>query len=85
MKKITFYRSALCPRCHMAGKHLLALQKQYGDFHIDEVDIMVNPLRTWQDGIRMIPAIKIDAKILSGLYLGREAIEQFITSETGNQ
>ena len=85
MKTITLYRSAICPRCHMARKHLIGLQKQYGEFFIEEVDIMVNPLRTWQDGIRMIPALKIDDKILSGLYLGREAIEKFITEETRHQ
>ncbi len=81
MRKITLYRSALCPRCYMARKHLLDLQKEYGGFSIDEVDIMVNPLTTWRDGIRMIPAIRINDSTLSGLYLDREAIEQFITEE----
>jgi len=63
----------------MAKKHLLDLQKEYGGFSIEEVDIMTNPIKSWQAGIRMIPALKIDDKSLSGLYLSREAIKKFIS------
>lgn len=81
MKKITLYRSRLCPRCKMAGKHLHELQEELGTFTIDEVDILTNPSRTWQAGIRMIPALKTDNRVLSGLYLTKQAIRAFVTGE----
>lgn len=45
---------------------------------ISEIEILQHPLQTWQDGIRMIPAIKIDDKLLSGIYLNKKTIEAFI-------
>ena len=65
----------------MARKHLLEIEKENGDVSFEEVDVMANPLKTWKDGVRMIPAIRIGDKILSGLYLSREAVKKFITAE----
>lgn len=76
--KVTFYKQVLCPRCHMAGKHLQNLLKQSDDFMLEEVDILAQPLRSWRDGVRMIPAIRVGDDILSGVYLSRTAIKKFI-------
>ena len=75
---ITFYKSSLCPRCAFAKKHLKALSTAYPHLRIEEVDILASPRRAWQEGIRMVPALKIGNRILSGVYLGKKAIYDFI-------
>lgn len=35
-------------------------------------------MKTWQDGIRMIPALKIEDKTLSGVFLNKTQILSFI-------
>lgn len=75
---ITFYRSTLCPRCHIARKYLLQLTSADSSIQIEEIDILSSPRRSWQDGIRMIPALKIGGQVLSGLYLNKHAIAAFI-------
>ena len=54
---LLFYKSALCPRCAQARNTLYALAAAHPEISIEEVDILSAPLRTWRDGIRMIPAL----------------------------
>lgn len=76
--QIVFYKSSLCPRCHRAGNHLSELLREYNGHELEVVDILSNPLRSWQDGIRMIPALVAGNRKLSGLYLTREKIADFL-------
>ncbi len=76
--QITLYRSFLCPRCYLAKKYLLEIAQQKEDITITEVDIMNHPLKTWQDGIRIIPALKCGDTTLSGVFLYKEQIINFI-------
>ncbi|WP_163339675.1 hypothetical protein [Desulfopila sp. IMCC35008] len=76
--QIIFYKSSLCPRCRRAGHHLSELLNEYSDHELEIVDILNNPLRSWQDGIRMIPAITAGNRKLSGLYLTRQNISDFL-------
>lgn len=76
--QITFYRSNLCPRCHLARKYLQQLAAADSSLRIEEIDALLSPRRAWLDGIRMIPAVKIGDQILSGLYLSKAAIAAFI-------
>lgn len=76
--KITFYRSALCPRCFVTHRILLEIIQGNKDMEVEEIDILSHPLKTWSDGIRIFPALKIDERILSGVFLGREKMESFI-------
>ena len=75
---LLFYKSALCPRCAQARKSLYALASTHPEISIEEVDILSAPLRTWRDGIRMIPALKDGERVLSGLFLTRQAIADFL-------
>lgn len=75
---ITFYRSRLCPRCYVAGRHLRKLAAADPSIEIEEVDILSAPRRTWQDQIRMIPAMRIGDQTLSGLFLSKNDIADFI-------
>jgi len=76
---ITLYKSALCPRCHLAGKYLREISLSDPQIQIEEIDILAAPRQSWNDGIRMIPALKIDNNILTALFLSRSAIADFIT------
>lgn len=77
---IILYKSSLCPRCYLAKKSLLKIAKENPDIHIQEVDILTSPATAWRDGIKMIPAIKIDEELLSSLYLSPRKIEDFVSS-----
>lgn len=77
IKKIIFYKSALCPRCMMTGRILARIKETNKDLVIEEIDIMAHPLKAWQDGIRMIPALKSGEKVVSGLILNEERIRDF--------
>ena len=48
------------------------------DLEIETVEVTTNPLKSWQDGIRMIPALRGGGKTLSGLLLSPEMIRSFI-------
>lgn len=76
--KIFFYKSALCPRCMLAGRTLSNLKIKFPGMEIEELDVTVHPLRAWQDGIRLIPAIRSGNKIISGLFLGSREIREFL-------
>lgn len=78
--QVTLYRSALCPRCCLATKHLVEIAAITPEIVVEVVDVVTAPKRTWRDGVRMIPALKIDNRILSGLYLSRATIADFIAN-----
>jgi hypothetical protein len=46
-----------------------------------EVDILTAPRQSWNDGIRMIPALKIDERVLSALFMSKTNIADFIAQE----
>lgn len=77
---ITFYKSSLCPRCYLAKKSLLSLANTYSDIKIEEIDVLTSPKIAFNDGITMIPAIRIGENTLSSLYLNRQRIEDFVTN-----
>ena len=76
---ITFYRSALCPRCALVQKYL---QESLGDQYnkkVLEIDALMHPLQTWKKKIRMIPALQYRDDTLSGIMLSRDSITSFLT------
>ena len=75
---ITFYRSKICPRCYIVGKYLQQFTSDDPAIDIEEVDVLSSPRRAWQDGIKMIPALKKGDQVLSGLFLSKNAIADFI-------
>lgn len=79
--RITFYRSKICPRCLLAGRELKKLAKKFDNLEITEIEVAANPLKTWQDGIKMIPALKSGDKILAGIFLSRRNIQKFLKEQ----
>ncbi len=62
----------------MARKVLDELLKDRKNIKIEEVEIITNPLRALQDGIKLIPALKYGEEKCSGILLNRSKIEQFL-------
>ncbi len=83
-KTITLYKSALCPRCHMAAKYLHQLAEDDRSLQVIEVDVFLHPVDFLSQGIRLIPAIKTDDRWLHGVYLTRQKIEAFLYAQQEN-
>lgn len=79
---IIFYRSRLCPRCFLVKRQLLTICKEHPQFQIEEVEILASPLRAFKDGVKMVPALKVGDDILSGIYLSKNKIIEFVTQIT---
>jgi predicted DsbA family dithiol-disulfide isomerase len=75
---ITLYKSAFCPRCYLARKYLHEIIASKPEIQVIEVDILTAPRQSWNDGIRMIPALKIDERVLSALFMSKTNIADFI-------
>ena len=76
--EITLYRSLLCPRCHMAGKYLREIVGEDPTLMIREVEVTTQPIKIWQQGIRLIPTLQVGQQTLSGIYLTKKQIKNFI-------
>lgn len=42
------------------------------------MDVISHPKKSWNDGIRMIPALRYEQSIISGVLLKREQIQTFL-------
>ncbi len=62
----------------MAKKALEELTAEMDNIHIEEIEIITNPLRALRDGIKFIPTIKVGDMTLSGTLLSSEKIEKFL-------
>lgn len=69
----------------MAGLALKKLQQEMVDLEIETVEVTTSPLRSWKDGIRMVPALRGGGKTLSGLTLSSEKIRLFIERISAGQ
>ncbi len=78
--KIEFYKSIFCPRCLYVSLVLKKLAEKYQDIEIKKIDILCDPRRARDAGIRLIPALKINQQILAGLFLTKKNIEDFINN-----
>lgn len=76
--KLAFYNTKLCPRCAQVRKHLKHfLGSSLADYCID-IDVVKHPVKTWRDGIRMVPALRYQDAVLSGVMLSREQVRTFL-------
>lgn len=77
--RVILYKSSLCPRCHLAQKALREIIAEQPGYCLETVDILAAPLRSWQDGIRMIPTLVVNGNKLSGILLTKEGMRHFLT------
>lgn len=78
--RIQFYRSALCPRCLLVSRQLAKLSREYVDLEVEEIEVTTSPLKSWQDGVRLIPALRAGDKHLSGIVLTPGEVRDFIAA-----
>ena len=62
----------------MADRVLTRLLEEYSGVEIERVDVLTNPSRTWNEGIRMIPALRSENESLSGVLLNEDKIRRFL-------
>jgi hypothetical protein len=62
----------------MAKKALDELLIDMDDIQLEEVEIITNPLRALQDGVRFIPTLKSGNERLSGILLQKDKIKAFL-------
>jgi len=62
----------------MARKALDELLKDRKNIELETVEIITNPLTALKNGIKMIPALQSGENTLSGIFLSRDQIEQFL-------
>ena len=62
----------------IVDRELTKLQQEDPNLEITKIDVVTNPLLTWNNGIRMFPALKHGDKVLSGVLLSGEEIRKFI-------
>ena len=55
------------------------------DLEVKTVEVTTAPLRSWSDGIRMIPTLRSGDETLSGLKLSQEQILSFIEKIKADQ
>jgi len=76
--KITFYQSALCPRCLLVGWALQKLQEEYLDLVVEKIDVTARPVDSLRKGIRIIPTLTAEGQKLSGIILTPAAVREFV-------
>lgn len=75
---IELYRSLLCPRCAYAAHILKNLQKEFDDIEVIHYDIITDFNTFRQEGITMIPTIKIDKDRESWVFPSESQIRDFV-------
>ncbi|MHB8789372.1 MAG: hypothetical protein ACYDBT_05775 [Desulfobulbaceae bacterium] len=63
----------------LVRRELARLRREYPELEVEEVDVMLSPLRAWRSGVRMIPALRAEGDLLAGIVLATEEIRRFVT------
>lgn len=80
MTVVTFYHSAICPRCRLASMALKSLLGDYPHISLERVEYLTN-LRAARDAdVRSIPALTSEGTTLSGFILTKSTIRRFLDS-----
>jgi hypothetical protein len=81
--KVTFYHSAVCPRCQFTGLVLRRILRKHPGIEVTKVEFLTNIDRARSDGVRTIPALVAEGRALTGIVLTPGRIEGFLQSLTG--
>ena len=80
---MTFYQSAICPRCILAKLFLGRLKSEFPDVEVEKVEVLgnsANRAAMENDGIKQFPALVYGDKKISGFLLNRAAIRSYLAS-----
>ncbi len=62
----------------MAKKALDELLSTMDDVHVEEVEVITNPLRALKDGVKFIPTLACGKERLSGILLSKSKLAAFL-------
>ncbi len=79
---VTFYHSAVCPRCRFTGLVLRRILRNYPAVELTKVEFLTNRDRAREDGVRSIPALVAQGRSLTGIILTRRRMDSFLESLT---
>ncbi len=80
MKTVTFYHSATCPRCRLAGLSLKQLLPEFPGVSVEKVELLTNLGRSRREGVSRIPTLVAGEQRLSAFYLTKKRIRRFLES-----
>lgn len=80
MKTVTFYHSAICPRCGYVKLALKSLLDDYPEIRIERVEYLTNMKGARQAGVRSIPTLVSGDQVLTGFVLTKPRIRSFLDS-----
>jgi len=69
----------------MAARSLAELQTIFPKLDIETIEVTTNPIKTLRAGIRLFPALKINNVILSGIFLTKARMQDFIAAQLNIQ
>ncbi|TWI70784.1 hypothetical protein LZ24_02205 [Desulfobotulus alkaliphilus] len=75
--EVFFYKLPVCPRCLAAERHVRRILAD-SPHEIHTMDILKNRQRAREEGISMAPAIRVNRRVLSGLWLSEMKIRKFL-------
>lgn len=78
--RVTFYHSAICPRCFVTRNLLSGLRAEFPEIEVDSVEYLTNLGRARADGVRGIPTLVSGDRVLAGFLLTRPAMRDFLAS-----
>ena len=79
-KKIVFYHSVICPRCHISGLALRRALRKRPDIEVTKIELLTNMDRAKKAGVTSVPTLVADGRLLTGIVLTPGKIEEFIQS-----
>jgi glutaredoxin len=65
LPRVTLYTANVCPFCPILKRRLAELQRQMG-FEVDEVDVTFRPDVIRAKGLRSVPVVEADGRVLVG-------------------
>jgi hypothetical protein len=80
MTTVTFYHSAVCPRCRLAALALRSVLEDYPHIRVERVEYLTNARAARVAGVRSIPALRAGDRKLDGFLLSRRRIRNFFDS-----
>ena len=80
MTIVTFYHSAICPRCRLASLALKSLLGDYPHISLERVEYLTNRRAARDAGVHSIPALSSEGRTISGFLLTKSSIRRFLDS-----
>ncbi len=79
--KITYYKSAVCPRCIPTSRFLKKLKSEHPEVEIEEIEVLTHMGKARKAGIMSIPVIEMSGRRYHGVP-PREDVMQFLDQKS---